>query len=109
MKEEIMAELRNDVTDIVKKAIADLVNAKILFSVKTTLTSAEAAAYMGCSKSYLYKLTMNREIPYYKAQGKMSYFKRDELDRWLTRTRIKTNEEIAQEASDYCLTKMGRI
>ena len=41
---------------------------------KTMLTSDEAARYMGISKTYLYKLTMLRKIPYYKPMGKMCYF-----------------------------------
>ena len=56
------------------KQVADLVTANILFCTKEVLTSDEAAEYMGISKSYLYKLTMRKQIPHYKPMGKMCYF-----------------------------------
>ena len=46
-QEEIM-EIANEVTN------------NIIFCTKEVLTSDEAAAYMGISKSYLYKLTMKQ-------------------------------------------------
>lgn len=72
---------------------------------KEVLTSQEAANYMGVSMSYLYKLTMKREIPHYKPCGKMCYFNRVELEAWLQRNRVATNEELNQKAQTYCATK----
>ena len=40
------------------KKVADLISAKMSLNTKEVLTSDEAASYMGVSKSYLYKLTM---------------------------------------------------
>lgn len=40
--------------------VADMVTANTIFTTKEVLTSDEAAAYMGISKSYLYKLTMRQ-------------------------------------------------
>ena len=62
--------------------IANLVTDNTLFSTKEVLTSDEAAKYMGVSKSYLYKLTMRKQIPHYKPMGKMCYFARLELQEW---------------------------
>lgn len=59
-------------------------------SVKKILTSEEAAAYIGISQSALYKLTSNRQIPHYKPRGKMCYFNREELERWLQQNRVDT-------------------
>ena len=69
----------------------------ILFG-KDVLTSDEAAAYMGVSKSYLYKLTMERKIPHYKPMGKMVYFSRQELEQWLLTNKVATDEELSQQA-----------
>jgi len=74
---------------------------------KEVMTSKEAAAYMGVSLSYLYKLTMRRQIPHYKPLGKMCYFKKAELLQWLTSNRVATAEEISQQAQAYCLKKKG--
>lgn len=72
------------------KEVVDLVAANIIFCVKEVLTSDEAARYMGMSKSYLYKLTMNQQIPHYKPTGKLCYFNRRELEQWLQKNRTNS-------------------
>lgn len=62
------------------RQVADLITANTIFTTKEVLTSDEAAAYMGVSKSHLYKLTMRGEVPHYKPTGKMVYFNRQELE-----------------------------
>lgn len=89
----------------VVKMVAD----KTIFCTKEVLTSDEAAKYMGISKSYLYKLTMKREIPHYKPMGKVVYFNRIELEEWLQSNRITTASEISQKAQAYCMKKGGVI
>jgi excisionase family DNA binding protein len=39
--------------------------------------------YIGVSESLLYKLTAAKEVPHYKPRGKMLYFNREEIDKWL--------------------------
>lgn len=80
------------------KAIADLVTANVIGCTKEVLTSDEAADYMGVSKSYLYKLTMRKQIPHYKPMGKMCYFNRAELEEWLQQNRCATDDELSQKA-----------
>lgn len=81
--------------------VADLITANTIFCTKEVLTSDEAARYMGVSKSYLYKLTMNQQIPHYKPMGKMCYFNRQELEQWLQSNRVSTANEIEQRAVNY--------
>ena len=69
------------------------------------LTTDEAAQYLGIKKSYLHKLMMNKVIPYYKPNGKLCYFEREDLDKWIRRIRIATQEEIDQEAIAYITGK----
>lgn len=87
--------------------IANLVTDNTLFCTKEVLTSDEAAKYMGVSKSYLYKLTMRKQIPHYKPMGKMCYFDRLELQEWLKNNRVTTESEINQQAQAYCMKKGG--
>ena len=87
--------------------ITDLVTARTIFATKEVLTSEEAARYLGISKSYLYKLTMRREIPHYKPMGKMCYFNRRELEAWLQSNRIASDTELAEQAAAYCNKKGG--
>lgn len=56
---------------------------------KKMLTVEEAARHMGIKKSYLYQLVHRKAIPHYKPNGKMVYFNRLELDKWLQRNRIE--------------------
>lgn len=90
------------------KQVADLITANIINCTKEVLTSDEAARYLGVSKSYLYKLTMQQKIPHYKPLGKMCYFNRVELEQWLQNNRISTEAEIEQKAQQYCLKKGGK-
>ena len=83
--------------------VAEMVADKTIFCTKEVLTSDEAAKYMGISRSYLYKLTMKREIPHYKPMGKVVYFDRAELEEWLKRNKISTEEEIRMNAINYCI------
>ena len=89
------------------KQVADLITSNIINTSKEVLTSDEAARYMGVSKSYLYKLTMNKQIPHYKPLGKMCYFNRLELEQWLQSNRHSTDTELSQQAQSYCMKKGG--
>lgn len=83
-------------------AIADRVSANINGNAKDVLTSEEAARYMGISRSYLYKLTMRREIPHFKPTGKCVYFNRAELEQWLQNNRVASVDEAKGQAEAYC-------
>ena len=87
--------------------ITDSVIDKTLFCTKEVLTAEKTARYMGISKSYLYKLTMRGEIPHYKPMGKMCYFNRAEVERWLQSNRCATSTEIADRANKILMEKGG--
>ena len=78
------------------QAIKDLL-AEVQGSPKEVLTSDEAAAYLGISKSALYKLTMGRKIPFYKS-AKLCYFDRQEIIDWMKSNRVATQEELQAQA-----------
>ncbi|WP_307756620.1 helix-turn-helix domain-containing protein [uncultured Alistipes sp.] len=61
---------------------------------KVMLTLEEAAAYMGLSKSYLYKLVSWGEITHYKPGGKRVYFHINDVLAWLQHNRIPSRDEI---------------
>ena len=75
---------------------------------KEILTFAEACLYLDLSSSHLYKLTSSNTIPCYCPQGKKLYFRRPELDLWLTRTRSASVAEVEQKAADYISNKGRR-
>jgi len=61
------------------------------------LTLPEAAAYVGLSKSTLYRMTSQGEIAYFKPSGKKIYFKKSDLDTYLFRNRSMPREEIRKD------------
>ncbi|HEY9117391.1 MAG TPA: helix-turn-helix domain-containing protein [Roseivirga sp.] len=67
---------------------------QLLLGSKTVMTVDEAVIYTGLSKSYLYKLTSAGVIPHYKPNGKQIYFKKEEIDTWLLRNRVRSSSEI---------------
>lgn len=70
---------------------------------KEVLTLDEAAQYTGMSKSALYKLTSNKQIPYSKPNGKNCFFRRTELEEWLMGSPVATDAELNAKALAYCM------
>lgn len=66
---------------------------------RNLMTTTEAARYLGLKPSYLYKMMMRRAIPYYKPNGKLCFFAKEDLDAWLKRVRVKSQDEIDSEAA----------
>ncbi|MDR1973702.1 MAG: helix-turn-helix domain-containing protein [Bacteroidales bacterium] len=76
-----------------------------LLGVKQALTMNDTALLTGLSKSHLYKLVMQKKIPYYKSQGgKITYFNKDEIIAWQLQHRVKTTNEVETEAATYLVT-----
>lgn len=69
------------------------------------LTTKDAAQFLGLSVGYLYKLTMQKKIPYYKPFGNRCYFKKDELQQILEGGRVATAAENQAAALKHVLTR----
>lgn len=65
---------------------------------KELLSSQEAADYLGVAKSTLYKYAQERLIPRTRPTGKMSYYRKEDLDAFLSTGKVKTMDEINKEA-----------
>ena len=76
-----------------------------LFLQKPVLSFDEGCKYCCISKSKMYKHTSSNNIPFYKPEGKLIFFKKDELDDWLLRNRQSSMDELQREATKYSLTK----
>jgi len=66
---------------------------------KDTFTMKELVMYTGLSKQTLYKLTSKRKIPFYSPNGKVLYFDKKEIDKWLKTNRTPTEDEMSQQAT----------
>lgn len=80
-----------------------------LLAAKDMLTMNDAVLYTGLGKSYLYVLTCKNKIPYYKPNGKTLYFKKSELNEWLSRNRVGSIDEAESDAALYVAKKGGAI
>lgn len=60
------------------------------------LTAKQAANYLGYSIAYLYQLTCKHAIPYYNPTGRKILIKREELEAWIEKGRVRTDEELSQ-------------
>lgn len=86
-------ELKSVEPDIINqrfKSIEDM-----LYSTKDILNMKEVCQYLDISQSLLYKLTCNGEIPHFKPRGKLIFFEKKALIKW-----IKKNGEAVQERSE---------
>ena len=68
---------------------------------KEVMTVDDVCEFLGFKKSYIYKLTHERKIPFYKPEGKMIFFKRSEMTVWVLRNRHKTVSELESDAATY--------
>lgn len=72
---------------------------------KNVLDIEDVSVLTGLSKSYIYKLTCRREIPYYKPNGKLCYFDRKEIEDWQRQNRVITSAEAEQQAARHIVKK----
>lgn len=58
------------------------------------LTTKEAAAYTGYAESYLRKLAMRKQIPYYKISARAIRFSKADLVAFLSKCRVPAISEL---------------
>lgn len=76
---------------------------RLIIANKKVLTFDEACDYTGISRSYLYKLTSSGVIPYSKPNGKVIFFDKEKLDKWLLKNARKSADEIKEEALSFLI------
>ncbi|MBS1754268.1 MAG: helix-turn-helix domain-containing protein [Bacteroidetes bacterium] len=98
---ELIIEKLNSIENLLKTLMK---NDNGTVTITEVLNLNQAAEYVSLSKSAIYKKTSERNIPHFK-KGKKLYFKRRELDNWLTSMKISTKDEIDQAGTDYIIKK----
>ena len=78
-----------------------------LIAAKPVLLVDEAAIFTGFSVQHLYRLTSAKQIPHYKKDRKL-YFKKSELEEWMTETPCASLKDINSQAATYCSTRQMR-
>ena len=74
---------------------------KKMYLLKEYLTVTEAADYLTLSPSQVYKLTSKHELPIYKPSGKIIYIRRDDLNRWIAKNRVLSQDEMEEYAATH--------
>ena len=97
-------ELIMERLDRIEKAISNLKRENAIVTESKPMNLKEVVAYMGTSTSAIYKLTSTSEIPHYKL-GKKLYFKKEEIDEWMYANKVKTRQDIENEANEYISRK----
>lgn len=71
---------------------------------KNVLSVNDLHLLSGLSKSHIYKLVCKRRIPHYKSEGgKITYFRKDEVENWLCAIRVPTATETERAAVAHCV------
>ena len=66
---------------------------------KNLLSVEELVDYLGgrYTTRYIYSMCQKRIIPHFKPNGRAIFFKRDEVDEWITQGRVKPLSELNKE------------
>lgn len=83
----------------------DRIERNTKLAAKNVLDIEDVSVLTGLSKSYIYKLTCRREIPYYKPNGKLCYFDRKEIEDWQRQNRVITSAEAENLAARHIIKK----
>ena len=75
---------------------------------KDIMTFGEACMYVGLSKSAMYKKTSTNQIPFFKPNGKIIYFKKEDLDHWMLTNRQSSVNEIEGKVSNFLIQTKRR-
>ncbi len=76
-----------------------------LYSTKEVLNMTDVSQYLDISKSLLYKLTCNQEIPHFKPRGKMIFFEKKELIDWIKKNHCGSVCDNEHKSSETIETK----
>ena len=81
---------------------------RLLVSQKSVFNVEDLSLYTGLSKSFIYKLTSSRKIPHSCPNGKLIFFDRVTIEKFLMSNPIETNEDINQSVINYSASQPAR-
>lgn len=90
-------------TPDIKKALADI-NRNMVTLLKNVWDVRDLALVLGVKADRIRHMVSDGVLPYYKQNGSL-YFKRTEIEAWLTRNRTASKDEINSKADTYIALK----
>lgn len=94
--ENLFAEIKNTLNGI--KADTEQSNRRTEILKKNVWNINELAVYLQLSPDRCSRLAKDRAFPSYKQNGRY-YFKREEIEAWLTANRVSSIDEITTDAA----------
>lgn len=73
----------------------------IILQTKNVYNVRELSWVLGITEDRVRHLMQESEFPYYKV-GNRTYFKKEEIEAWMTRKRFESRDEIEARAATYC-------
>ena len=106
---EIIVTTKSELENIIQNSVRQALSEHIPSTNETPndiLSVEQAGAFLNLAKQTLYGFTSKNEIPFFK-RGKKLYFRKSELEQWLTQGKQKMVTEIQKDAKDY-INKKGK-
>lgn len=100
-KAELKDLIKEVLTGILKQGNDCLSNTADILDIK------QAAAFLKSKITTLYEKTSAKTIPHFKKGNKL-YFKRQELEAWIQKGKVKTVDDVQAEAITYTTRKQRR-
>ena len=74
---------------------------ELLKAPKQLMNMEQLSQYISMSKSAIYKLTSTHQIPFYRPSGKIIFFEKEEIDKWMRRNRVRSMDEIREQVENW--------
>jgi len=101
---------RSELKDLLRETLQEILKEHKDCTVKSTLDILDihqAAEFVKKKVNTLYEMTSSKTIPHFKKGNKL-YFKREELEQWLSEGKVKTMQEVQQDAITYSMNNKKR-
>jgi excisionase family DNA binding protein len=76
----------------------------VLLGATDVLNVDDLCLLLGTTRKNVYRMTSEKQIPFYKPLRGKIYFKREEIEAWLLRNRSASIDEIESKAELLCIT-----
>lgn len=95
-----------ELKDLIKEALSDILKEgkDYLSHTADILDVNQAATFLKSKVTTLYEKTSTKTIPHFK-RGNRLYFKREELEAWIQKGKVKTIDEVQAEAVTYSMQR----
>ena len=81
---------------------------KLLMSNKVAFDVNAFSIYSGLSKSAIHKLTQRRRLKYSRPNGKLIWFHKDDIDKFLLSNPVLPDADVEKMAIDYTINNPKR-